>query len=101
MCVIGLVTLIEIRADTQRRNPVTPVTKLPTTNTRVAESSLAETNISTTWLCSPVRKIKGRSMTAEPALVQYASSRDELLTAGREDLMSTAWRAIMSEERTP
>jgi len=102
ICVTGLVTLILINAATQMKNPNNPVTALPAKNT--FQSSLPSVMPSMSLessVISPLKMTKGASITADPALVQYANWIEELFTCGRDDLMRTAWSAIMSEERKP
>ena len=99
MCVMGLVTFIERRPATQRRKPKRPVTRQP--HRKTLPCHVEEFASVRRTLGSPVRMTKGKSSIAEPAFVHQASSMVELWQYGREDLMRTAWRAIISEESTP
>jgi electron transfer flavoprotein alpha subunit len=50
---------------------------------------------------SPTTRIKGASTTALRRLLYHARSTAELPTTGRQDLMTTARRAVVKLERTP
>ena len=76
MCVIGLVTLMLSKPATQRRNPKTPVTRLPQMKVRMFHSGLAMSAKSVPT--SPSRSAKGARKAADPRLVHQASCMVEL-----------------------
>lgn len=77
MCVTGLVTLILSNPATHSKNPKSPVTKLPQTNT-CAFHCVSDISSRRT-VCSPLRKMNGRRNITEPAFVHQASWIVELL----------------------
>lgn len=58
-------------------------------------------NIPTTPLSSPMRTNTGTIATVDKALVYHARRMAELLTCGKDDLMTILCRAVVHDERTP
>lgn len=96
---IGLVILILKSPAMQRRNPKTPVIKLPQKKTDAFEPWVIINCWNTAG--SPLRMMSGMSKMAAPALLQYANWIVELLQWGKELLIRTAWKAMNRDDIVP